>query len=398
MKKILLPVVFFLAAFMCLQDVAAQTDSVPELKTYRIGIFAPLYLDSVFNEEGKFRFKQGMPRFIMPGVDFVNGAQIALDSIKLQNQHVAAFIYDTKSYTLPVAQLIRSQKINDLDLIIGSVKDIEYKQLADFALTKNIPFISATYPNDGGVTANPYLVMVNSTLKAHCEAIYSYILQNHGADRIFLIRKKGLQEDKVAGYFKTMNEPDRKPLLNIQTINLDSSFSSTYLQKKLDSNRQTIIIGASLDEDFATTLTAACYDLYETYPIILIGMPNWDGFKSLMKKDQFDEFPVYFTSPYYNNKWDDFSKMLTAGYAKKYKGKPADMVFKGFESTYLFTRLLTTYPQDMLSHINDKDFKVFSDYNFRPVLLKKENKSPDYFENKHLYFIRMMNGTTTKAW
>jgi hypothetical protein len=74
------------------------------------------------------------------------------------------------------------------------------------------------------------------------------------------------------------------------------------------------------------------------------------------------------------------------------------MVFKGFESTYLFTRLLTAYPNDMLSHINEKDFKVFSDYNFRPVLLKKENTSPDYFENKHLYFIRMMNGTTTKAW
>ncbi|MEO5893392.1 MAG: ABC transporter substrate-binding protein [Ferruginibacter sp.] len=398
MSKIFGTGLIFLVAFFSLQNVAAQKDSVPPIKTFRVGIFAPLYLDSAFNEDGKFRYKQGMPRFMMPGIDFVNGAQIALDSVKFQGQNVHAFIYDTKSYNQPLDQLIRSKKIDSLELIIGSVKDIEYKQLADFALAKNIPFISATYPNDGGVTANPYLVLINSTLKSHCEAIYSYILQNHGTDKIILVRKKGLQEDKVASYFKSINEPDNKPLLNIQVINSDSVFSSDVLKKKLDSNRQTIIIGASLDEGFATMLTGACYDLHEAYPIILIGMPNWDSFKSLMKKDQFEDFPVYFTSPYFNNKWDDLSKILMVGYSKKYKGKPSDMVFKGFESTYLFTRLLAAYSSDMLNHINDKNFKVFSDYNFRPVLLKKDNTSPDYLENKHLYFIRMMNGVTTKAW
>ena len=398
MNKSLLALMFFLLTIFSLQKVVAQKDSVRVAKTFHVGIFAPVYLDSIFSAEGKFRYKQGMPRFAAPGIDFINGAQIALDSLKLQGQDVRAVIYDTRSYTLPVGQLIRSKKLDSLDLIIGSVKDVEYKQLADFALAKKIPFISATYPNDGGITGNPYLVLVNSTLKAHCEGIYSYLLQNHGSDKIFLIRKKGLQEDKVVSYFKNINEPDRKPLLNIQTINIDSSFSSDMLKKKLDSNRQSIIIGASLDENFAATLATACFDLHESYPIILIGMPNWDGFKSLMKKDQFEDFPVYFTTPYFNNKWDEYSKVLTAGFSKKYKGKPSDMVFKGFESTYLFTKLLINFPNDMMNHINDRDFKVISDYNFRPVFMKADNKLPDYFENKHVYFIRIVNGTTSKAW
>ena len=398
MNKILIPVLCVFFAFFSLQNVVAQKDSIPGVKTYRVGIFAQLYLDSVFNVDGKFRYNQGLPRFIVPGVDFVNGALIALDSIKLQNQQINAYVYDTKSYTLPVDQLIKLKKIDSLDLIIGAVKDLEYKQLADFALSKNIPFVSATYPNDGGVTANPFLVLVNSTLKAHCEAIYSYLLQNHGSDRIILMRQKGPQEDKVAAYFKAINEPDQKPLLNIQTINIDSTFSSTHLKKRLDSSRQTVIIGASLDENFATNLTSACYDIHETYPILLIGMPNWDGFKNLVKKDQFIDFPVYFTSPYFNNKWDDYSKILTVAYTKKFKSKPADMVFKGFESTYLFTKLLVSYPNDLLSHINDKNFKIFSDYYFRPVFLKKDNKTPDYYENKHVYFLRIINGTILKAW
>jgi hypothetical protein len=377
---------------------SAQTDTTKVYPTYRIGIFAPLYLDSVFTNNN-FRYSDAVPKFIVPSVEFVQGAQIALDSMQVSKENIKAIVYDSKSYTRPVNFLIKNKKLDSLDLIIGSVKDADYKQLADFALLKNIPFISVTYPNDGGITGNPFTVIMNSTLKAHCEAIYSYLLQNHGTDMIYLCRKKGSQEDKVAAYFKALNEQDGKALLHIQTLNTDSSFTATVLKSKLDSNRQSVIIGASLDESFADSLATACYELYYSpYPITLIGMPNWDAFTSLRKKDDLNNFPIYFTSPYYNSKQDGFSNMLTAAYQKKYKIKPSDMAFKGFESVYMFTKLLIKYPNDFINHINDKSAKVFCDYNFRPVLLKKENTTPDYLENKHLYFIKLMNGGISKAW
>ena len=127
-------------------------------------------------------------------------------------------------------------------------------------------------------------------------------------------------------------------------------------------------------------------------------MPTWDGFASLHKKEGLQNFPVYFTSPYCNNKWDDYSKMVLNAYTKKFKGKPSDMAFKGFEAVYLFTKLLTRYPGDVITHLNDKTLKIFNEYNFRPVMLKKENEVPDYFENKHLYFVKLVNGTASKAW
>ena len=352
----------------------AQKDSVPFYKTYRVGIFAPMYLDSIFTNTGTIRYTDAIPKFMTPGLEFVHGAQIALDSMKPGKENVEAFIYDTKSYTQPIAQLIKDKKLEQLDILIGSVKDFEFKQLADFALAKNIPFISATYPNDGGVTNNPFLVIVNSTLKAHCEAIFSYLIQNHGTDKIFLCRQKGVQEDKVAAYFKMINGQEGKPLLDIQTLNFDSIVSPGLLKNRLDSNRQTVIIGGSLDETFATNLTAACFELHESYPITLLGMPNWDNFKALMKKDIYEDFPVYVTTPYFNGKWDAYSKLVNAAYTKKYKGKATDIVFKGFECTWLFTNILMAYPSDVMSHLNEKSLKVISDYNFRPVTLKKGNK------------------------
>jgi hypothetical protein len=373
----------------------AQGNKAPVLKTYKVGIFAALYLDSIFTGNS-YRYYKNFPRFTLQGFDFVQGAQIALDSLPIPNGNIQASIYDSKSATENIDSLIRNKKLDSLDLIIGSVKDEDYLKLAGFALKKNIPFISATYPNDAGVTGNPFLVIVNSTLRAHCEAIYSYLLQNHGTDRIFLCRKSGSQEDKVARYFKMINEPDKKPLLDIQTINFNDSNFNT-LKSKLDSNSKNILIGGSLDENFAFNLANEASALKSDYNITLIGMPNWDAFKSLTKKNSLEDFPVYFTSPYYNGLWDNNCKMIKNIYLKKYKGVPSDYTYKGFETVLLFSRLLTKYPDDFMSHLNDYSDKIFCDYNFKPVISSK-NSRPDYFENKHVYFLKAENGKVSKAW
>ncbi len=127
-------------------------------------------------------------------------------------------------------------------------------------------------------------------------------------------------------------------------------------------------------------------------------MPNWDNFSALFNKKTLAGFPVYFTTPFYNDKTDAFSKSLTTAYYNKYKGKPSDVAYKGFESVYLFTKLLAKYPSSFMSHISDKNLKVFCDYNFRPVKQNDKAAEPDYFENKHLYLIKILNGTISKAW
>ena len=379
------------------QDLFAQNTYNSQQKTFRVGVFAPLYLDSVF-ENSQLRSDKTIPKFIMPAVDFVQGAQIAFDSLGLQNNHVEAFIYDTKSFLQPVPWLIQNKILDSIDLIIGSVKDVDFKQLSDFSAKRNIPFISATYPNDGGVTDNPNMVILNSTLKAHCEGIYSYILQNHGTDKIIFLKKPGQQEDKIAAIFKMLNEQEGKPLLNIQTIRIDSTVSTYLLKSRLDSTKNNVIIAGSLDEDFAKKVTDACNAIHKTYPIILIGMPNWDSFKIFSGKNAYKDFPVHFTTPYYNSKTSLYNTMLTTEYNSRYKAKPSDMAYKGFETAFMFTNLLVKYPGDLFSHINDRSQIIFNEYNFRPVYLKKNSKNPDYLENKHLYIMRILNGAVTREW
>jgi hypothetical protein len=397
MKKTFIAVSLLLTTSLAAINGYAQADTTVKQPVYRIGIFAPLYLDSVFTN-GTFKYKQAVPRFIMPAVDFVQGALAALDSLQAGDDLIDARIFDTRSYTEKIPDLVRNKKLDSLQLIIGSVRDEDFTQLAAFALQKNIPFISATYPNVAGIKENPFLVVMNSTLKSHCDAIYSYILQNHGTEKIYLCRQKGSQEDMVAGYFKMMNEQDGKPLLPIEVLNMDDNATPAFLRSRLDSNSKSVIIGGSLDETFAGNLASACHSLHKTYAITLIGMPNWDNFTALYNKKAITDFPIYYTTPFYTNKTDAFSKSLAATYLNKYKGKPGDMAYKGYESVYLFTKILARYPADFMNHISDKSLKIFCDYNFKPVKQNEQSAVPDYFENKHLYLIKILNGTVSRVW
>ena len=389
--RLLFIVLFFLSGSLAAQ---AQPSAPNNLKTYRVGIFAPLYLDSVFTENG-YRYGKGFPKFAVAGLDFVQGAQIALDSLPMLYSNIDARIFDSKSTLKPVVSLIQNKELDSIDLIIGSVKDQEYFQLANFAKQKNIPFISATYPNDGGITANPFLVIVNSTLKAHCEAIYSHLLQSNSTDKIYLVTRTGAQEKSIVDNFKLINEPDGKPLLKIETISIGTDFS--VIKSKLDSNRNSVFIGGSLNETFANELATYSQSISKTYRIKLIGMPNWEGFKSISSNKKLKDFPVYYTTPYFNNKWDAFSKKIKDIYLKKYRGTPSDMTYKGYETVFLFSKLLSRNPNDFMNHLNEQPYKIFSEYKFKPVFSAKNSEVPDYFENKNLYLIKILNGTFTRA-
>ncbi len=395
MKKnifLLIAIVFIAGAHnLFAQNNFASLDT----KVYKVAVFAPMYLDSVFDNTD-VSAGNSIPKFIMPAVEFVQGAQIAFDTLLLNGKKAEAFIFDSKGFRRPISWLIKNRVLDSMDLIIGSVKEPDYQELANFSLEKKIPFISATYPNDGGVTDNPDLLIVNSTLKAHCEGIFSYLLQKHGTDKIYLIKKKG--DDRIENYFREINSVDGKPILNIKTIALDSSISSWALLRRIDTLSSTVIIGANLNEIFAQKLADACYPIQKKHPLYLIGMPNWDGFKSFAKKDAYSGFPILYTTPHYDTEDNSFNDVLVQKYFKLYRAKPSDMAYKGFEMAHYFLNILLHHPQNFIENINDSNYSVFHDFHFMPVFLNKPKSAPDYYENKHLFIMHILNGEADREW
>lgn len=360
---------------------------------HEVAVFLPLYLDSAFDATGAYRYDKNFPKFINPGLEFYEGVDMALDSLRKEGVSLNVHIYDTRSATKPLPSILADSGFGNMELILGMVMNAaEEQQLAAAALRIKAPFINVNFPNDAGISANPDLVILNSTLRAHCEAIYRYIQRNYPTKPLLYLRKKGAQEDRLKGYFTDLDHTTAGVPLNIRYVTLDDNFDSRAVTDNLDSTEQTVCIAGSLDETFGTRLAGVLAYL-KSYPTTLIGMPTWDNVD--FTKPEVAGKEIVYTTPFYSNPADTLVRSINQVYRSRFYSRPSDMVFRGYESIYRFGQLAALHGRDLAENIGEKKFRVFNDFNIEPVFLNRQTMVLDYFENKKLYFIHKVDGNVT---
>lgn len=370
-------VMFFIPAISFSQQSARQ----------KIALFTPLYLDSAFDASGKFKFEKTGAKFSNPGLDFYYGAKLALDSLKKRNALLEVYVYDTRG-SESIEQQLSKKELEDADLFIAHSNADETRTLALAAQNKKIPFISATLPNEAGIFDNPYYVILNSTLQAHVEGIYRFLQKYHSYEKVIVFTKPGSQEDRLRDYFDEYAKTTAAAKLNLKFVDISSNFSTNNIASHLDSTRRTICISGSLDENFGTRLAQILAGLNKTYPVRLIGMPNWEG----LNFNRYNDLEIIYTSPFYYNRNTPLENNLNKTYTASMTAKASEMFFRGYETMLRFGLLLLDTKADISSNLTRKGNTVFTQFDIQPVFKDKSTMTLDYFENKHLYFIKAFGG------
>jgi hypothetical protein len=381
-----------LAAFYFVeaQQVQQPTTSQPQKPArHKIAIFTPMYLDSVFDASGNVRLeKNNFPRYVIPGLEFYQGAQAAIDSLEKRNAPIEFFLFDSRGKE-PLQRQLNRPELKDVDLIIAQTNAPETKFLAEVAAKRKIPFISASFPNDAGTTNNPYFVILNSTLQTHIEKIYEFVQQNHSQDRVVIFRKNGAQEDQLRDQFINYSKKFAGKAVDMKVVNLPASFKAEHIISHLDSNKRNIIIAGSLDETFGMHLLNHLSSVNTTYPVRVMGMPNWERF-NLSKLGSVE---IIYTTPFYYNRLSPLETKLADDYASNISARPGEMYFRGYETTLRFALLLLDTKKEVASSLSRKGNTIFTPFEIQPVIKDSSLMVLDYFENRNLYFIKNFGGS-----
>ncbi|MBW8685364.1 ABC transporter substrate-binding protein [Chitinophaga rhizophila] len=353
---------------------------------YNIALFAPLYLDSVFTNGTEIPGRT-LPRYVLSGLDFYEGAQLALDSLQQQGVKLNVFVYDSKSRAHSIESLTKNKAFDNTDLIIAAVSSPEIQELSNIAKDKQINLVSATYPNDGGVTENPFLLITNSMLRTHGEVLHRYLQETFANKNILLFHRNGSFEKRIAADFKAdYDKMQNNKKSRIREVIWSDAMTDGELSQYLLTDRPNLCVVTALDETNAKAILRKLSTQSANYPIQIYGMPTWDIMK--FKEPEFKDLQIYYTSPYFNDKTDAYSRYITDYFKRIYKSRPSDMAFKGFELTWYFVKQLTDNGVYFNGSINDPSKKVFNNLNYQPVYLKEGNNIPDYFENKNINIIQ----------
>lgn len=365
----------------------------PDTARRKLLIFAPLYLDSAFDATGNYRYDKSFPKFINPGLEFYEGAQMALDTMQAEHAQLNVQVLDTRSSSTSLPQMLDSASLQGVGLIIGMVDNVrELQMMAAAAHRQDIPFINANYPNDGGITNNPSLVILNSTLRTHCEGVYRLLQRDYATKSLVFFRQKGAQEDRLKGYFDEIGKTTAGVPLKIKYVTLDDVFDAAALAAHLDSTEESVCVAGSLDEAFGYKLCGLLATL-KSYKNTLVGMPTWDNVDWTKPETAGEE--IIYSTPFYINPADTLVKIITQEFKTRFYSRPTDMVFRGYECAYRFGKLLMLRGGGLNGSVGEKKFKVFNDFEILPVFLNRKTMTLDYFENKKLYFIHKKDGVVT---
>lgn len=363
-------------------------------ETYNIALFAPLYLDSVFVNSTEIPGRT-LPRYVLPGLDFYEGAQLALDSLQQQGVKLNVVVYDSKSKQHDIETIVKNKLLDNTDLIIAAVGTPELQELSNVAREKEINMVSATYPNDGGITGNPFLLITNSMLKTHGEALHRYLQESFANKNILFFHRNTAFEKRLFADFKAdYDKLQSSKKVRIREVIWTDALTDGELSQFLLADRPNLCVVAALDETNSKAILRKLSVQTATYPIQVYGMPTWDIMK--FKEPEFKGMQIYYTSPYFNDKTDAYSRYITDYFKRVYKSRPSDMAFKGFELTWYFVKQLSANGVYFNSKVNDPARKVFSNFNYQPVYLKEGVERPDYFENKNIYIIQKGDSSDIK--
>ena len=146
-----------------------------------------------------------------------------------------------------------------------------------------------------------------------------------------------------------------------------------------------------MDESFGSNLAKGLSTLTRTYPLSLIGMPTWDNFN--FNKPEFKSLDILYSTPFYYARLTPLESRMAANFEKEIGSRPTDVFFRGYETTMRFALLLLEAKKDVASNLTQKGNQVFTSFDIQPVFKDKRSMTLDYFENKHLYFVRVIGGS-----
>lgn len=326
MKNILL-VLVFITGFL-------PSEAQFSKRTIRIGLFTSLYLDQSFTDSLTLKSPKEFPRQAVSGLEFYEGASIAIDSLNKNGRSVTMQVFDLQSESGNINRLLQNATFEKFDIIIAQASGNEINQLALISKELKIPFVNATHPNDRGIRESPYFYIANPTLSTHLEFIQQQIANKWPNSNIVWCRRKDPLDDRLEESFQQVNKKSGTKKIQYRSISVTEPFSIQELTPLIDSTKTNVFIAGSLDDKFGTNFINTLNNFPKKGLLNIIGMPNWENLKEIQLA-KYSALPIFYSSPFYISPTNSWAKEMDELFRNNIYTKPSLSVFKGLSLIHI---------------------------------------------------------------
>jgi len=336
-------------------------DSIVLKDTYQIAVMLPLFLDK--NDTLARERKLDDPIKVYPksiiGLEFYQGAMLALDSLKRQGHKSVVTVYDTEKDTSKIKEIIRDPKLPNADIIIGPLYRSNLKMIRQYAIENKIHMVSPFISTNRILIGNEYMSKVKPAIQTNVQEIANYIFSEFLSDNNMSFESNNLIliHNGDAGE-KMLCELYMQRTAELRQGGVDSARSPEehreikvveYLDREMEAVEEAlsladsnILVILSRDQIFVSKIISQLYRKNDDYSMVVFGLPVWQHFRNLEAK-QLLELQVHIASGEYIDYNSEPVKRFVSSFFKKYHVYPSKYAFEGFEVTYYYLQVLKEY-------------------------------------------------------
>ncbi|MCX6352897.1 MAG: ABC transporter substrate-binding protein [Bacteroidetes bacterium] len=268
------------------------------------------------------------------GQSFYKGFLMATDSLKKCGMNLEIYVFDVyKNKWYDNKKIRDSLKALDVDLVFGSLTDIEIKPMLKFSEQNKINVVSPAASIDSCFKSNYYFESNPS------QSTYGKV----AADVV----RNGFKDHKIMllNEYKTASNPMSKAFVeeklsdSLQVINWNGlpGYSITPRYHFWEDN---VIFISSKNEVFVSAILSQLK--ISAKDMTIIGLYPWLYFKS-QEGEVWQKYNLHLLTPYFVNNKDEDVKNFTTTHREKYNDEPDEWSFRGYDEMLFYGRMMGKY-------------------------------------------------------
>lgn len=365
-----------------------DSKSTPDYAQKSPGEF-PTYLnpnDNVIRVAILLPFTQGSKNVSVDKIiEYYEGFLIAIKDLKKKglNAEVYTFNIGGDDDITRLNNILTTNELNKLDLIVGGVSDNQIRAISNF--TKRAPDVRYIVPfsnKNTGVGVNPNMFQVANSHSNQFDYISKAFATKYSFANIVFISDKSTKNDKL-----TFTD-DLQKQLQLSNVNFRVAPSTASITDDLSTvmtkGKQNVVVPTFTSQaGLIRLLDAISYLKRKGYDISLFGYPEWQSYVNLDTK--FHECNTTIYSSFFlvnNSQTTEFAQEFKYWYHKSFINATPKYAYMGYDTGYYFLSAYlkygAKYPQYIESYRVESLQTAFT--------FAKVNKDGGYV-NVGLYFV-----------
>lgn len=279
-------------------------------------------------------------------IQFYQSTLLALEELQKNGLHFELFVYNVTTDNDNLKQIIESNTLKNMDLIIGIMYKDVYKKIADYAKEHGIMLVNVNSDRDEIVNNYPNVVKIMPCQEQISEAAASVLPDTLENFNLLIVCQQDsicIKENQIL-HAVLSNKYHVDTIKNSEYVNV----KSYGVVKKLQKNKPNYVIVNSDNKAYIMDVMRILDKQKNNYEIHLIGYPGWAEINDL-ELSHIQNLNTVLITHYLVDYEDEFVIHFIRTFRECYNAEPDNWAFQGYDIVSFFVEGLAKFGKNFMS-------------------------------------------------